>query len=818
MAATLASRGPPGRSKPPIIIAVGDANSPHGRLMRAAEEGDLVALRFLLGPLRRSRRRGASRGASRGQARRQPKLSPQQAPLPVASDEDGGDDASSAYARTGPVLDVDCRTKVNFETPLAVACLMDEAEAAAVLLRHGADPNSEDRAGNTPLVYADHPGVVAALIRGGADVNVRDTETGETPLFLAYRREDERVARLLLDAGAQPNIPNHAGDRILDLVAARGDIPWALALLGAGGNVRLRGAGGQQPLHAACANDRLEMAELLLVHGADLEAKDAAGCTALMAAAATGALDACRLLLNLGVKLWAVDASGRRSAMHIAQASGHDIVVTLLETFARLRRDLMPWALPPITTGRGTVPQQPAPPQRRVAQQQQHTAAAAPAPAVRKKKAVEGGTSTAAAAAPATTTHVPAPSSSRPRPGPPAFKGPTAAAAAASAAAAAATKARKAALKLERSRRMGGEGQDGGDGSNTAEHPLLHLAHASSSVPVAATTLHLRLPSPPRHPAVEPPSSLHVDGVAALYSSSYSSSAVDDASHLARLPSSLLTDLSLLPGHAYLCGGTRAHATGGVPGSVAMALATARVLQGRVPDLVGGEGAGAGAGGRRGGDGDSSSSSSSLPPFFTRRLAPGHAAAVPSASMTEAVAAFPFGSPLPRGQPFAHLMMMPTAGPTPVAQKGWTTSSAAAVAAAASAALAAGSVYGSPGSTTARAGGAGVGGGWGAGSRGLARGLTSKAAAVAAAVAAAAAVRSPRRLEPLPERSSPPGGPVGAARGGRPALLDAAPPAASPHNRLSAFTDMGVLGAWSPMALPSGTHAGAGGGGGGGWE
>jgi ankyrin repeat protein len=78
------------------------------------------------------------------------------------------------------------------------------------LLKEGAAPNGVDELGLTALHYAargEHLAVVTLLIAYGADVNAHDhANIGNTPICTIAATCSLQMARLLIDAGANPTI------------------------------------------------------------------------------------------------------------------------------------------------------------------------------------------------------------------------------------------------------------------------------------------------------------------------------------------------------------------------------------------------------------------------------------------------------------------------------------------------------------------------------------------------------------------------------------------------------------------------------------
>ncbi len=159
-------------------------------------------------------------------------------------------------------------------------------------LAAGADANAlaADAVAWRPLHAAveelEHGGPLAALpllLRHGAAVDGWDGRRQATPLLMALFRGQGDAARLLLEAGADPNVVGAEGDTPLRWCVEQGDCEMAALLLGAGAARSMDEAGGPSGVTAlgrAASRIDVTMLKLLLAAGADPAALDADHLTA----------------------------------------------------------------------------------------------------------------------------------------------------------------------------------------------------------------------------------------------------------------------------------------------------------------------------------------------------------------------------------------------------------------------------------------------------------------------------------------------------------------------------------------------------------
>ncbi|KAL6833579.1 hypothetical protein J3E69DRAFT_353214 [Trichoderma sp. SZMC 28015] len=208
-------------------------------------------------------------------------------------------------------------------------------------------------AGATVLQWAAGKGlmeVVKQRLENGADVNTSDQD-GCTPLIAASLSGQFEVATLLIEHGAKIDALATKDVTALMGAAASGCVELVQLLVDKGADVEGRGNPEVTPLQVAALKGHADVVRLLLDHGAhieargaDMEATDGSGVTALVAAFDKEKKDVIKLLINraggdteLVKQLLAtgknnLNASDKRgwTALEWATQSGHEAIVQLL--------------------------------------------------------------------------------------------------------------------------------------------------------------------------------------------------------------------------------------------------------------------------------------------------------------------------------------------------------------------------------------------------------------------------------------------------------------------------------------------------------
>ncbi|KAF3063839.1 Serine/threonine-protein phosphatase 6 regulatory ankyrin repeat subunit B [Daldinia childiae] len=198
-------------------------------------------------------------------------------------------------------------------TALQVACCRHSSEMVELLLKHGANPNQEMGKFSWvdhPLIQAVNQGfaeIVRMLLEAGANVDARTTNDntplhyalysskiesndaclrtllefspeldfqdrqGDTALNCLVKTTPVLSVRLLLNAGADPEIPNDEDlTPIFHAIQMQNfDVAQFLIKKGVSINFSAGEIGG--PIHLACKENSLDLIDVLIKHGADVD-------------------------------------------------------------------------------------------------------------------------------------------------------------------------------------------------------------------------------------------------------------------------------------------------------------------------------------------------------------------------------------------------------------------------------------------------------------------------------------------------------------------------------------------------------------------
>ncbi len=157
------------------------------------------------------------------------------------------------------------------------------------LIKQGADLNTRDSLGRTPLMAATHanrPDAVRALLEAGADVNIQDNQR-DNPFLYAGAEGLLDILKLAITAGADTRLTNRYGGTALIPAAHHGHVEVVAELL-ARTSVdvnHVNNLGWTALLEAIILSDGGErhqrVVQLLIDYGADVDIADKDGVTAL---------------------------------------------------------------------------------------------------------------------------------------------------------------------------------------------------------------------------------------------------------------------------------------------------------------------------------------------------------------------------------------------------------------------------------------------------------------------------------------------------------------------------------------------------------
>ncbi len=227
------------------------------------------------------------------------------------------------------------RFSVRYRLPLAMACQLGDLEAVKILVKGGADINLFDTSDENALIKAtmnNQIEIVRYLLAHGVKVNINSPVSRDSALFRALRYRNFDMLTLLIQSGANVNLPNKGGETPL-MVASLGDDLEMVNFL------KTRGAKFNAPNEEfLCAASHGDVGTLQRILAEGNGAKWTAsmvntsydnGITPLMTAAENGQTAAVKVIIAAGADVNALDSIHDTPLMY-AIKSGHKSTIFAL--------------------------------------------------------------------------------------------------------------------------------------------------------------------------------------------------------------------------------------------------------------------------------------------------------------------------------------------------------------------------------------------------------------------------------------------------------------------------------------------------------
>ena len=217
--------------------------------------------------------------------------------------------------------------------PLIMACQLNDLESVTALLKAGANVNQAWRGGTTPLMTAaewGHVDLVRYLLAHEALPNEISQPSGDSALFHALNHRNFAILTLLMESGADINLPTNSGTTPLQSAALHNDLPLVRFLQDHGAKFN---SPDEELLYCASSGDA-EGIQRVLAAGAHVNRPFARGVTPLMAAAENGQTGAVKSLIAHGANINAFDEVHDTPLMFALKGTHKSTVMALLDAGA----------------------------------------------------------------------------------------------------------------------------------------------------------------------------------------------------------------------------------------------------------------------------------------------------------------------------------------------------------------------------------------------------------------------------------------------------------------------------------------------------
>ena len=181
---------------------------------------------------------------------------------------------------------------------LTFAACEGHGSTVKLLIDAGADVNIPDQHGQIVLMQA-----LQQMNAKAVKILIRSGADVTTSLIHAAKRGNLNVMKLLLESGANVNIADETGTTILMMASKQGNKDMLDVLVKSGADVNAAEKFNATALTLALVASHLTCVELLIVAGANVNVRAAKDETPLILASRVGNISSIRLLLKIDVKI-----------------------------------------------------------------------------------------------------------------------------------------------------------------------------------------------------------------------------------------------------------------------------------------------------------------------------------------------------------------------------------------------------------------------------------------------------------------------------------------------------------------------------------
>ncbi len=233
--------------------------------------------------------------------------------------------------------DVNSTYNKSSKKVIHAACFGGNIEVIKYLIGKGANCNSQDDKGLTPIMCACEKAdlsVIEFLIASGAKASHITKEGGNSVSFAAARFGRADILQLLLSHKVDVNRPSEGGGRIspLAIAANQGHLEVVKTLIANGADVNYADAKhGLTALCCACESQKTDVIDFLCKSGANINQKTSGGFTNLLLACSMNYLESLKSLIKNGADPSITDDDGSTSLINACLKNHSTLAEYLLD-------------------------------------------------------------------------------------------------------------------------------------------------------------------------------------------------------------------------------------------------------------------------------------------------------------------------------------------------------------------------------------------------------------------------------------------------------------------------------------------------------